>query len=147
MSLQEAQEASARQAASAGEGEAGPSTISPLPGGVPAAPGSSNGAAGLPVGLTAPLENSMTREPPAPGDSGVVPTPQSHPSHGSVPDNLIGEDEEDEEAMLARAMAMSRGEAGGDVEMDDEDEDEEAAIARAIQMSLQEPKNDGESKS
>jgi len=60
--------------------------------------------------------------------------------------------DEDEEAMLARAMALSRGENPDDhdilmAEGDEEDEeDEEAAIARAIAMSLEDHKKDDKEK-
>ena len=44
--------------------------------------------------------------------------------------------EEDEEALLAQALAMSEQEAGGDVEMGEEDISEEEAIEHAIAMSM-----------
>lgn len=47
--------------------------------------------------------------------------------------------DEDEEALLAQALALSEreaGEAGGDVDMGEEDISEEEAIERAIAMSI-----------
>ena len=92
------------------------------------------------------LSNAYDRDiPVAPGDSGVTPT-----------DSIGADDDEDEDEMLRRAMALSRGEdPGDDVTMgeqgegdDDDEENEEAAIARAIAMSLDEnqKKEDNEAK-
>ena len=57
----------------------------------------------------------------------------------------MAEEQEDDDEMLRRAMAMSRGEdvTMGDVGADDDEDDEEAAIARAIAMSLEQQKGDG----
>ncbi|RSH83980.1 hypothetical protein EHS25_005225 [Saitozyma podzolica] len=137
MSLQEAAETAARQQHPVGEsvtaGPAHPITEHVSSG--------SAGGAGLPSSLTAPLDNPFIPhpEPSAPGDSGVLP-PDHHPS---IPHS----EEEDEEEMLRRAMALSRGEGGDDflmaeAEGDDDEEDEEAAIARAIAMSLEEAKHE-----
>ena len=54
-------------------------------------------------------------------------------------DTAMGGADEDEEALLAQALAMSEqeaGEAGGDIDMGEEDISEEEAIKRAIAMSM-----------
>lgn len=55
---------------------------------------------------------------------------------GTAADIAMEGADEDEEALLAQALAMSEREAGGDVEMGDEDISEEEAIERAIAMSM-----------
>lgn len=55
---------------------------------------------------------------------------------GAAADTTMEGADEDEEAILARALALSEQEAGGDVEMGDEDISEEEAIERAIAMSM-----------
>ncbi|ORY26495.1 hypothetical protein BCR39DRAFT_540974 [Naematelia encephala] len=91
----------------------------------------------LPDSITQPLTNANDPDiPMVPGDSGELSAPGQ------------GDEEMDEDEMLRRAMALSRGEAPdedilmaeeeGDAE---EDEDEDAAIARAIAMSLEENKD------
>lgn len=123
MSLQEAQEREARQT---GETSAPTTTeVGVVPQDIVAPSNPEAGhTAGLPDAVTAPLSNANdSTVPEAPGD----------------------EDGDDEEAMLARAMALSRGEGGDDDVLmgeDDDEEDEEAAIARAIAMSLEEQKGD-----
>lgn len=54
-------------------------------------------------------------------------------------DTAMGGADEDEEALLAQALAMSEQEAveaGGDIDMGEEDISEEEAIRRAIAMSM-----------
>lgn len=100
-------------------------------------------AAVLPESVTQPLHNANDPDVPmVPGDAGDVPSAESAPA-------AVGDDEDmDEDEMLRRAMALSKGEdTGEDVVMaddgeGDEEEDEEAAIARAIAMSLQETKEE-----
>ncbi|GMK58686.1 hypothetical protein CspeluHIS016_0601280 [Cutaneotrichosporon spelunceum] len=92
---------------------------------------------GLTASMTAPLSNANDKRiPGAPGDD--------------YEDEDMEGDDDEEEALLARAMALSRGEdfeADISMEYDEEDdEDEEAAIARAIAMSLEENKEDKEDK-
>ena len=122
MSMMEAEQAAARQA--------GPSTTTEAAASEPTA------AATLPASMTEPLSNANDSAVPAASGDGDA-------TIGAEDENM---DEEDEDEMLRRAMALSRGEeAGEDVAMDDDDddeEDEEAAIARAIAMSLEEGKED-----
>ena len=89
--------------------------------------------------MTQPISNA--NDPSIPQASGDVP-PEQQPLLGDDAHMDEDEEDEDEDEMLRRAMALSRGEAGGeDVSMDDEeDEDEDAAIARAIAMSMEENK-------
>ncbi|BEI83668.1 hypothetical protein CcaverHIS002_0402720 [Cutaneotrichosporon cavernicola] len=89
---------------------------------------------GLDEAMTAPLSNA--------NDKTIAEAP------GDDHDDEYMDDDEDDEAMLARAMALSRGEdpeADITMDYDEDDEDEEAAIARAIAMSLEENK-DGKDK-
>ncbi|RXK42671.1 hypothetical protein M231_00226 [Tremella mesenterica] len=108
---------------------------------VPSAPQESvtTTSASLPVGLTAPLSNANVSLPQAPGD--VVPT---QISGGIEQDETM--EEEDDEAALRRAIAMSNENGGEDVNMDEDEEDEEAAMARAIAMSLEDSEKDKEKK-
>lgn len=87
------------------------------------------------------------------GFSDATTAPLSNANDATIPQapgDEVDEDDEymedDEEAMLARAMALSRGEDpdADDVAMeyDEDEEDEDAAIARAIAMSLEEGKDD-----
>lgn len=107
----------------------------------PESSGPSSSAVNLPDTMTAPLSNANESDKavaPASGD-------ESAPLLGNTQDE--DDEDEDEEEMMRRAMAMSRGDSGGDdVVMaeegeGDDDEDEDAAIARAIQMSLEEGKD------
>lgn len=135
LSMQEAQERAERERA--------PDTttatdVAAIPEEPPVPKDPEQGRGGLDAATTAPLSNANDPTiPEAPGDEGA-------------------EDDEDymdddEEAMLARAMALSRGDDpdAEDIAMDyDEDEeDEDAAIARAIAMSLEENKEDKDKKS
>jgi 26S proteasome regulatory subunit N10 len=135
MSLQEAAEAAARQNPPA-EASTSTSAVPPAQT-VTDSSASADTDVGLPSTLTQPLHNLSVPSETAPGDSGIAPARAD-----------IIEHEEDEDEMLRRAMALSRGEAGDDVEMaehlegDDDEEDEEEAIARAIAISLQEAKGD-----
>ncbi|KAF8530602.1 hypothetical protein BU17DRAFT_79451 [Hysterangium stoloniferum] len=69
----------------------------------------------------------------------LPPVPEASSTHA---------DEEDEEAMLAQALAMSQdtegADADGDVEMGEEEMSEEEAIAKAIAMSMQEGDDEDE---
>ncbi|EJT47937.1 RPN10-like protein [Trichosporon asahii var. asahii CBS 2479] len=134
MSLQEAQEREARERGGATtSNDAVEAAV--VPQDVRGAPNPEQGhTAGFTAGTTGGLTNANDPSAKAPGDSPA-----------GDEDMLDDEDEDDEEAMLARAMALSRGENPDDVDMDD-DEDEEAAIARAIAMSLEDQGNKDEKK-
>jgi 26S proteasome regulatory subunit N10 len=144
MSLQEAEQAARSQAgpssapaAAASEPIPAPTTTTTSTEQASLPPVETESATTLPPTMTQPLHNANdTTTPSAPGDSGEV------PHEVSMDDN-----EEDEEEMLRRAMALSRGDnPEDDVVMaeegeGDDEEDEEAAIARAIAMSLEEDQN------
>lgn len=136
MSLQEAQEREARERGGAtSSNDAVEAAV--VPQDVRGAPNPEQGhTAGFTAGTTAGLTNANDPSAKAPGDDAPA---------GAGDEDMLDEDEEDEEAMLARAMALSRGENPDDVDMDDE-EDEEAAIARAIAMSLEDQGNKDEKK-
>ncbi|WVR03087.1 hypothetical protein IAU60_000076 [Kwoniella sp. DSM 27419] len=120
MSLQEAQEAAARAnppaAVAEGSGSSAPAPIGQSA--VDPAQGDTSGSgAVLPDAMTAPLSNAHTDVPMVSGDAGEV------SEHAGASDETP--------AVLAE----------GDVDMmEDDEEDEEAAIARAIAMSLEEGK-------
>lgn len=129
MSLQEAQEREARERGDGATASNDAVEAAAVPQDVRGAPNPEQGhTAGFSAGTTAALTNANDPSAKAPGDDPA-------PTAGDE-DMLDEDDEDDEEAMLARAMALSRGENPDDVDMDD-DEDEEAAIARAIAMSLE----------
>lgn len=138
MSLQEAQEREARERAGAGgdSGAAGESTGTAVEvGAVPKdIPEPINPEEGHTAGLSAAMTGTLTNA----NDSTIAAAP------GDEDDDEYMDDDED--AMLARAMALSRGDNPDDhdILMDDgeDEEDEEAAIARAIAMSLQENKKE-----
>jgi len=90
--------------------------------------------------MTQPISNANDATIPA--ASGDI-SPEQQPLLGADAQMDEDDEDEDEDEMLRRAMALSRGEDGGeDVLMgdEDEDEDEEAEIARAIALSMEENK-------
>lgn len=105
------------------------------------------------------LEEERARQAAASSSTSAAPVLETIPESAPItatPDNRIRSqapppaeriDEDDEEAMLQRALALSRGEDVdmADAEAADEDEDmtEEEAIAKAIAMSIQEDKEGG----
>lgn len=137
MSLQEAQEREARErGGTTTTNDAVEAAV--VPQDVQGAPNPEQGhTAGFTAGTTAGLTNANDPTAKAPGDDAPAP--------GAGDEDMLDDEDDDEEAMLARAMALSRGENPDDIDMDD-DEDEEAAIARAIAMSLEDQGNKDEKK-
>lgn len=134
MSLQEAQEREARERGDGATTSNDAVEAAVVPQDVRGAANPEQGhTAGFTAGTTAGLTNANDPSAKAPGDD------------AAGDEDMLDDDEDDEEAMLARAMALSRGENPDDVDMDD-DEDEEAAIARAIAMSLEDQGNKDEKK-
>lgn len=135
LSMQEAQERADRERAPSANTATDVAAIPEEPS-VPKNPEAGH-TAGFSAGTTAPLSNANDKTvPQAPGDEAADDDDQEY----------MEDDEDDEDAMLARAMALSRGEDpdANDVTMeyDEDEEDEDAAIARAIAMSLEENKDD-----
>ena len=139
MSLQDEAEASARRqagestsVAAVASGSAPPPTETSGPEQTPVA------AAVVPESVTQPLHNANDPNiSVVPGDSGNVPV-------------SAGDEEMDEDEMLRRAKAVSKGDHSEEdvvmAESGEDEADEEAAIARAIAMSLEEPKGEEDKK-
>ncbi|QRV87472.1 hypothetical protein RhiJN_15490 [Ceratobasidium sp. AG-Ba] len=79
------------------------------------------------------------------GTRGAAAAAAAGAATGAAMETVPSMEEDEDDALLAQAIAMSREDQGGDVEMDDDDAEadevdeemsEEEAIARAIEMSM-----------